>query len=37
MAKAAPKPRPMRSKRSGKKKMKLVAENIAVLKKLAVQ
>ena len=35
MAKAAPKKRPMRSRKSGLKKMKLVKQNLEVLKKLA--
>jgi hypothetical protein len=33
MANAQPKPKPRRSKRSGVKKMKLVAQNNEVLKK----
>lgn len=35
MARASAKPRPMRSKKSGKKSMKLVASNVAVLKKIS--
>ena len=34
MAKAAPKPRPMRSRKSGVKKMKLIKQNLEVIKKL---
>ena len=34
MAKAAPKPRPMRSRKSGLKKMKLIKQNLEVIKKL---
>ena len=34
MAKAAPKPRPMRSRKSGVKKMKLIKKNLEVIKKL---
>jgi len=34
MGSAAPKPRPMRSRRSGIKKLKLVNANLAILKKL---
>ena len=34
MANAKPKPRPMRSRRSGVKKKKLVDANLAILKKL---
>lgn len=37
MAKASPKPVPMRSRRSGIKKMKLVKSNLEVLKKLTCQ
>ena len=34
MAKASPKPRPMRSRKSGVKKMKLIKQNLEVIKKL---
>jgi hypothetical protein len=34
MAKAKPKPVPMRSRRSGLKKMKLIKQNLEVLKRL---
>lgn len=34
MANAKPKPVPMRSRRSGVKKMKLIKANLAILKKL---
>lgn len=33
MANAAKKPRPMRSRRSGLKKMRLIKENLEILKK----
>lgn len=35
MAKASPKPRPMKSRQNGKKHQKRIDQNIAVLKKLA--
>jgi hypothetical protein len=34
MANAKPKPKPMRSRKSGLKKMKLIKQNLEVLKKL---
>jgi hypothetical protein len=34
MGTAAPKPRPMRSRRSGLKKMRLISQNIQIIKKL---
>lgn len=37
MANAAPKPRPMRSRRSGVKKMKLIKQNLEILKKVQCQ
>jgi hypothetical protein len=34
MANAKPKPRPMRSRRSGIKKMRLIKQNLEILKKI---